>query len=664
MDISQYLSVFMDECQEHLKTLNQSLLTLENEPQNTSLLDAIFRAAHTLKGASATMGFNKMANVTHTMEDVLSRLRSKELEVTPQITNTLFDALDLLEELARGIGQGKEEEVEVNGVVQQLRQFVTTPVKEAGTEERRKRLQLRYTLDEKAQIQQSISGGYSLYHLHVSLAQDCLLKGARVFMILREVQQFGTVVKSIPTTKELEDEQFENEFILGIISQKNADELARSIGNILDVSSVKLDKIEVEQILVERRESSGTAEPSAGSTENKGETGAAATPVKVTVSQTVRVDIHKLDNLMNLLAELVISRSRLEQLATSARNPELTEVVEHVTRLTVDLRDQVLKTRMVPIDNVFTRFPRLVRDLSRSMSKEIALVIDGGDTELDRTVIDEIGDPLVHILRNCVDHGIEAPDVRSAKGKPVEGTIHVKAFQKGNNVIVTITDDGKGINARAVSEKALKMGLITAEQLAEMREDELVDLIFLPGLSTAEKVTDVSGRGVGMDAVRAKIQDLKGTVHIQTEVDRGTTIAITLPLTLAIIQTLLVQVGKEIYAIPSDNVDSTISLGRKEIKNLRNQEVTMLRGEVLPLIRLQNWLDIPDALNAQSDELDVVIIRNGDRRIGFIVDMPLRQQDVVFKPLGSYLGMVPGIAGATILGDGRVALILDFRAVS
>lgn len=663
MDISQYLSVFMDECHEHLKTLNQSLLALENDPQNGTLLDAIFRAAHTLKGASATMGFNKMANVTHTMEDVLSRLRSKELSITPEISNTLFDALDLLEELARGIGQGKEEEVEVNGVVQQLRQYVSTPVKQAGTDERRKRLQLRYTPDEKTQIQQTVSNGYSLFHLQVVLAPDCLLKGARVFMILREVQQFGTVVKSIPSTKELEDEQFDNEFILGIISQKSPDELEKSISSILDIKTAKIDRIESDKMLIERRETSSAADITAGS-DVKADIASVGTPVKATVAQTVRVDINKLDNLMNLLAELVISRSRLEQLATTAHNPELTEVVEQVTRLTGDLRDQVLKTRMVPIDNVFTRFPRLIRDLSRSMNKEIALIIEGGDTELDRTVIDEIGDPLVHILRNCVDHGIESPELRASKGKPVEGTIVVKAYQRGNNVIVTITDDGKGINVKAVVEKAVNLGLVTADELADKREDELIDLVFLPGLSTAEKVTDVSGRGVGMDAVRAKIQDLKGSVHIQTELERGTTITITLPLTLAIIQTLLVQVGKEIYAIPSDNVDSTISLERKEIKNLRNQEVTMFRGDVLPLVRLQNWLDVPDATNTKADELDVVIVRNGERRIGIIVDMPLRQQDVVFKPMGSYLGMVQGVAGATILGDGRVALILDFRAVS
>jgi two-component system chemotaxis sensor kinase CheA len=662
MDISQYLSVFMDECQEHLKTLNQSLLALENEPDNSGLLDAIFRAAHTLKGASATMGFNKMASVTHTMEDVLSRLRSKELDVTPEITNVLFDALDLLEELGRGIGEGKEEDIEVNGVVQQLRQFVSNTPKAEIREDRRKHIQLRYTQDEKVQIQQTMNGGYILYHLTVTLIPDCLLKGARVFMILREVQSFGSVIKSNPPTKELEDEQFESTFILGVLSQKDGDELVATVKNIVDVKTVKIEKVEPEQILIERRDVASEVVIAANG--HKTDAAASATPAKVAVSQTVRVDIHKLDSLMNLLAELVISRSRLEQISQHSRDSELTEVVEHVTRLTLDLRDQVMKTRMVPIDNVFTRFPRLIRDLSRSLGKEISLIIEGGETELDRTVIDEIGDPLVHLLRNCVDHGIEAAEVRTAKGKPAEGTIRVRAFQKGNSVIVTISDDGKGINVQAVADKAVSLGLISAEELAEKSEDEMVELIFLPGLSTAEKVSDVSGRGVGMDAVLAKIHELKGSVHLETENDVGTEITITLPLTLAIIQTLLVQVGSEIYAIPSDNVESTISLMPKEIKRLRNQEVTMLRGEVLPLVRLQNVLDIQGAKNMQAEELDVVVVRNGERRVGCIVDMPLRQQDVVFKALGNYLGNVPGIAGATILGDGRVALILDFRAVS
>lgn len=673
MDISQYLNVFMDECQEHLSTLNQSLLALENNPESSELLDAIFRAAHTLKGASATMGFNKMASVTHTMEDVLSRLRSKEMEVTSEIINALFDSFDMLEVLARGIGDGKEEDIEVTGVVTHLRQFITSSAKPSSgssKKERRKSVQLRYTQDERDKlIARMASEGTSLYHINVTLASDCLLKGARVFMILREVQQIGTVVKSNPSMKDLEDENFDDSFILGILSPKSEDILLKPVLNIMDVQTAKCDKIEGNQILVERRDSGPelAVEIVADSDDKKrnaGDNHVANAPKQVAVSQTVRVDIHKLDSLMNLLAELVISRSRLEQLSTNIRDGELSEVVEHVGRLTLDLRDQVLKTRMVPIDNVFSRLPRLVRDLSHSTNKDINLMIEGGETELDRTVIDEIGDPLLHIIRNSVDHGVEAPEERLEKGKPQTGTVLVKAYQQGNSVMVVIMDDGKGIDSKRVAAKALQMGKVTEAELAEMTEDQKVELIFLPGLSTAEKVTDVSGRGVGMDVVHTKINELGGTVQIHTEKDQGTTFTIMLPVTVSIIQTLMVEVGNETYAIPTSYVESTISLMPGDIKMLRNQEVTMLRGEVLPLIRLQNFLDVPDAKNPNMKELDVVVIRVGDKMVGCIVDNLLRPQDVVTKPLGSYLGNLPGIAGATILGDGRVALIIDFRAVA
>lgn len=675
MDVSQYLSVFMDECQEHLSTLNQSLLALENEPENSGLLDAIFRAAHTLKGASATMGFNKMSNVTHTMEDILSRLRSKEIQLTPEIINALFDGLDLLEELSGGIAEGKEEDVEVNGVIQLLRQVSTgvapavagtaaansVAVKEETEDDRRKNLQIRYTPEEKAELEPTLEGGYNLYHVEVELAPDCVLKGVRVFMVLRDVQQFGTLIKSSPSTKDLEDENFDNSFLLGVLSQKDGTELVQILEKIMDVKSAKVQKIGLDKLPIERRDSIDEVAKTVKIVP-KGDTVQVSS--KGPVAQTVRVDIQKLDKLMNLLAELVIARSRLDQIALDAQILPLTETVEHVGRLTSDLRDQVLKTRMVPIDNVFSRFPRMIRDLAKSTGKEVELVIKGKETELDRTVIDEIGDPLVHILRNSVDHGIELPDVRKENGKPSVGTVNIIAFQQGNNVVVKIADDGKGINVKAVGEKAVRQGLLTAEELAEKTDDEIVNFIFMPGFSTAAEVTDVSGRGVGMDVVRTKIKGLGGTVQVSSEYGKGTTITIMLPLTLAIIQTLLVQIGEEVYAIPSGYVDSTISVDRKEIKLLRNQEVTVLRGQMLPLVRLQNLLEVSGAKNPDFQELDVVVISVGDRQVGYVVDALLKQQDVVIKSLGVYLKNIPGVGGATILGDGRVALILDFRAVA
>jgi two-component system chemotaxis sensor kinase CheA len=647
MEVSQYLSVFIDESQEHLLTLNQSLLELEHDPDNSAILDKIFRAAHTLKGASATMGFNKMSNLTHAMEDVLSKLRSKELTLNPEIINSLFESVDSLEILATKIGEGIEEDIEITGVIQGLRRFVTGDTVQPQND-RRQNLQLRYLESEKEQITTAVDSGSKFFHLHITLVENCLLKGARVFMVLREIERLGTIIRSIPTVKDLEDESFELQFIVGIVSTNSVDDFTKAITNIMDVEKIFVEEPKLEQMLIEKRVLDINEH-------DKG---------KVSPQQTVRVEIKKLDDLMNLVAELVISRSRLESLGTTIGSRDLNEVVEQVGRLTLDLRDSVMRARMVPVDTVFSRFPRLVRDLSRELGKEIELEIHGAETELDRTVIDEIGDPLVHIIRNAVDHGIETMAERESNNKSPKGKVILNAYQEGNSVIITIQDDGKGFDIKKVKEKALKAGLLSAEALNEMRDQDILEVTFLPGFSTSDTVTNVSGRGVGMDVVKSKVDSLGGFVSIESVYGEGSLISIKLPLTLAIIQTLMIQLGKEIYAIPSGYVEQIVSLKPSEIRRINKQEVLMLRGEVIPLIRLQDALGTPDAINHQLDELDVVLLKTGDRLVGCIVDSLLRQQDVVIKSLGGYLGSIKGIAGATILGDGKVALILDVREVA
>ncbi len=647
MEISQYLSVFMDECQEHLLTLNQSILELEHNPENTSILDRIFRAAHTLKGASATMGFNKMANLTHAMEDVLSKLRSKEISVTTEIINALFQAIDLLEVLATKIGEGIEEDIEITGAVQDLRRYVTGETIQP-TGERKQNLQLRYQETEKDQIQAGLNNGFRFYHISVTLVENCLLKGARVFMVLRDMEKLGTIIRSFPTVKDLEDENFELQFLVGILSQKPADEFVNNINSITDVAKVTVEEPKIEQLLIEKRVQEPTEQ----------------FDKRLATIQTVRVDIKKLDDLMNLVSELVISRSQLEALVGTIASKELNEVVEQVGRLTIDLRDSVQKTRMVPVETVFTRFPRLVRDLAKELGKEIEMEIYGGETELDRTLIDEIGDPLVHIIRNALDHGIESPEERRKYNKPAQGRLVLNAYQEGNGVVITVSDDGRGFDVKKVKEKALALNLTTPEALVEMRDDKILEFTFLPGFSTAQQVTDLSGRGVGMDVVKTKVEDLKGIVSIDSKFGEGSIITIRLPLTLAIIQTLMIQLGKETYAIPSGYIEAILNLNREEIKKIHKQEVFMFRGEVLPLVRLQDLLDTPGSINNQLDELDIIVLRVGDRMVGCVVDSLQSQRDVVIKSLGGYLGTIKGIAGGTILGDGRVALILDIRSVA
>jgi len=661
METSEYLRVFMDECQEHLQTLNSSLLALENDPENKEILNSIFRSAHTIKGASATMGFNKMADVTHAMEDVLGLLRRGDIEVTPEITNLLFDSVDLLEILARGIPEGREADIEATGVLQRLKKYSTREELTPSSRDRRRVLELRYLKEEQEQLKKQLSGGRKLYHFHVILKEECLLKGARAFMIIREVEAAGTVVKTIPSTNELEDERFRFDFIIGLVSTEPLEKVVQIIKKVSDVQDVQGEEVAPDELPEERR---GSGETYRFAVQKEKEPELSAPVSTSPTALTVRVDIRKLDDLMNLVAELVINRGRLEQISSELQHEDLEESVEHLNRLLLELQDDVLKTRMVAVEHVFSRFPRLIRDLAHRAGKQVDLQITGADTELDRTVIDEIGDPLVHIIRNSVDHGIEQPEERKAGGKTATGRLSVNAHQAGNQVVITVVDDGKGIESTKIADTALAKGYVTPEQLEEMSEEEIINLVFLPGFSTSEEVTDVSGRGVGMDVVRERISALGGQVQLSSVPGEGTTVTIQLPLTLAIIQTLMVQIGSEIYAIPTSLVDQTISVDRKDIKKLRRQEVTMLRGEVLPLLRLQDVLGVKDARNLENEELDVVIVRNGERRLGCVVDTLLRPQDVVIKSLGTYLGNIPGIAGATILGDGRVALILDLRAVA
>lgn len=659
MEMTQYLSVFMDEVQEHLHTLNTSLLALENDPTNAGLLETIFRAAHTLKGASATMGFNKMSNITHAMEDLLTRIRNGDIAVSSEIVNIMFECFDLLEALAQGIASGHEEDIETAGLLTQLRMLTSAGKKEVTITARpaKREIKPEYNRDEKALIEENINSGKILYHVSVKLRDDCLLKGARAFMALRELEKHGQVVRTWPLAKDLEDENFENQFMVGVLSVENTDSIKSPVVGITDVDQVVVEHIDLAGLpLIQSEESVKDTARGAAVTRS------GVTPRAVT-SPTVRVEIKKLDDLMNIVAELVIQRSQLEQLSEVLNSKQLNEVVEHFSRLTVDLRDRVLRARMVQVDSVFSRFPRLVRDLSRDLGREINLEIIGGDTELDRTVIDHIGDPLMHLIRNSVDHGIESPSERLQAGKSQTGRLALRAYQESNTVVIEIEDDGRGLSFERLRLKAVEGGFITEDDSRNYTNEELTDLVFVPGLSTAQNVTDVSGRGVGMDVVKNVIEGLGGVISIKSDYGFGTTVQVRLPLTLAIIQTMLVRSSDEIYAIPTSYIDQTISVGSREVQNFRGQEVINVRGDILPLLRLDRLVESAAPSTAESNELDAIIIKIGEHRALLVVDQLIRQQDIVIRPLGGYLGKIDGIAGGTVLGDGHIALVLDMRVV-
>ena len=683
MDTNQYMEMFLEESREHLQSLNDGLLGLESNPEDLSILNEIFRNAHTIKGMSATMGYNKIAELTHDMENVLDLLRKEQLKITEDIIDVLFKCVDSLEQMIESVGGGGAEDiVDVSEFAAKLNEIAkgggapaaaapaapapAAPAAAApAAAPASKALELTDT--DKSVIQEAKNSGLRAYHITVTLADTCLLKSARSYMVMNALDALGDVIKSVPPAEDLEQEKFDHSFEVVLLTdaeEKAVEDALMSISEITQVEITPVPEASKEEkpaaaAPTEAKPAAAPKAPAAAAAPKKAAAAAPAHEKKIHTGQSVRVDIDKLDTLMNLMGELVINKVRLEQIGTTHRLAELTETLEQMDRVTTDLQSVVMKVRMVPVGQVFNRFPRMVRDLAKELDKEINLTIEGEETELDRTVIDEIGDPLMHLLRNSLDHGVEHPQDREAKGKPRTGEVGLIARHEGNNVVIMVTDDGKGIDAEVIRRKAVEKGMISQEEADNMDDADAVRLIFLPGFSTADKITDVSGRGVGMDVVRSKIEALGGHVDVETTLDEGSVFKIKLPLTLAIIQALLVKVQEEMYAIPLGAIDSTINITPDAIKTVRNKEVIVLRGQIIPIIRLGNVLSVPRAEGDVNEDIFVVVVHLGDRKAGIVVDNLIGQQEIVIKTLGKLLVGLKIFSGATVLGDGRVALILD-----
>lgn len=667
MDTNQYMGMFLEESREHLQTLNSCLLELENDPENLSVLDEIFRSAHTIKGMSATMGFTTIAELTHEMENILDLLRKSQLKATHEIVDTVFKCVDTLEQLVENVASGNNASLDIKPLVERLTMLAKgEPVSSIEEKSSVENSTLALNETEALMVKTAKGTGMQAFEIQVSLRQGCLLKSARAYMVISALEELGEVIKAIPSTEDLEKEKFDHSFEVLLLTAADADKIQQAILSISEVESAEVLVCEGQSSTKTELASSVTPEISAETQVTKVDK---IPPQNQTVDkkmksgQSVRVDIDKLDSLLNLVGELVINKTRLEQIGITHRLTDLVETIEQMDRVTTDLQAVVMKVRMVPVGQVFNRFPRMVRDLSRDLNKEVNLIIQGEETELDRTVIDEIGDPLVHLLRNAIDHGIETPNERQAKGKNAIGEIRLIARHEGNNVIIIVEDDGKGINPDIIKQKAVDKGLISQADAEKMDSNDAVRLVFLPGFSTADVVTDVSGRGVGMDAVKNKIESLGGMVDVETKLNEGSKFKIRLPLTLAIIQALLVKVCEEIYAIPLGSIDSTINVTPEDIKTIQNQEVILLRGQIIPIIRLANLLEVPRDSESSQEELFVVIVHMGEHRAGIIVDNLIGQQEIVIKSLGKLLAGIKVIAGATILGNGQVALILDVGAL-
>lgn len=708
MDVSQYLEIFLDETKEHLQNLNTQILELESDPENMDTINEIFRAAHSLKGMAGTMGYKRMQNLTHDMENVFSEVRNNNISVQPELIDILFQCLDALEEYTDNIQESADEGTNDNEpLIRQLNAILNNEGKDSEEKEAEGAdvvatvgtstedapwLDINLDDSQIKVIKEAGRMGKQVFGLDITVQETCILRAARAFLVFKAIEEKGEILVSQPSAQDIEDEKFDKEFTLIVVSDCTLEEVINSALSVSEIDTVTGDVLHMEMMPSYRPEEEDSKEEDNDAENTAPETTAAekkAVPVpagktaekktaapagkgtekkqsagKPVVNRTVRVDIEKLDVLMNLVSELIIAKNSLVSASNQEQssNGSFNEQIEYLESVTTNLHESVMKVRMVPIESVVNKFPRMIRDLSKTLNKKMELYMSGEETELDRTVVDEIGDPLMHLLRNAADHGLESTEVRAERGKPAVGSIFLDAYQDGNNVVIEVRDDGNGIDVEAVRDKAIERGTITAEQALNMSDKEITDLLFLPSFSTARKVTDVSGRGVGLDVVKSKIEALSGEVEVKTKLGVGSTWTIRLPLTLAIIQALMVEVGGEKYAISLGSIQTIEDITPEDIKLVQNKEVIHLRGTVIPLIRLSEVLDI-ESTRKEDESLIVVIVKKGDKLAGMVIDELMGQQEIVIKSLGKYIKQCKFISGATILGDGEVALILDANAL-
>lgn len=700
MDVSQYLEIFIDETKEHLQTLSDQLMILEQEPENMDTINEIFRAAHSLKGMAGTMGYKRMQRLTHDMENVFQEIRSGNMKVQPELVDVLFRGLDALEGYLANILESADEGTEENeDIINTLNEIV-----EKGTG-KASQTPAAASQETPKQEETAVPAGGALYEsitisdyeintfekakeqnlnilgITVYLEESCLLKAARAFLVFKALEELGEVMKAVPDVQDIEDEKFDMNFSLVYFTKESPEKIKAAIENVSEVKEAIVGEFKLPESGADKSEEKTSQEEekkkekpakqaSATAVKNEPKKEVAKKSekknVKPAVGRTVRVDIEKLDVLMNLVSELIIAKNGLVSISSNAQNTRsdnsFNEQIEYLESVTTNLHESVMKVRMVPIESVVNRFPRMIRDLSKKLDKKMELHMSGEDTELDRTVIDEIGDPLQHLLRNSADHGLESNEERLALGKSEVGNIWLNAYQDGNNVNIEVRDDGAGINIEKVKNKALEKGTITPEQAEVMTDKEIIDLLFQPSFSTAEKITDISGRGVGLDVVKTKIEGLGGNIECRSVEGEGSSFIIHLPLTLAIIQALMVELGDEKYAIPLGSIQTIEDVAISDIKYVQTKEVINLRGTVIPLIRLDQILDVESTLE-DSESLTVVIVKKGDKQAGLVVDNLIGQQEVVIKSIGSYINCSKIISGATILGDGEIALILEVNTL-
>lgn len=692
MDMSQYLGVFIDETKEHLQSLNENLLLLEKSSNDMEILNEIFRMAHTLKGMAGTMGFSHMQKLTHDMENVLSEIRNGKIHVNPDIVDILFKCLDALEKYSDEIiNTGADGNEENQDIIDSLNLVINNNLpKKAGKEIKETRAEIKpkkskenknkvdLTYFENDAAIKALNDGLNIFSIRLSLNPTCVLKSARAFIIFRKLESCNCeIIRSNPKVEDIEDEKFDLDFLVIVITNSSQELVFSELNSIAEVEKIVIEVITAKDIVLIDEDGNKIVTPETTKLDSIIEVpkddieneipiskdivppqNTDANKNKARAGKTVRVDIDRLDTLMNLVSELIIVKTRLEGVEGNNLGQNYHDAVEYLERITTSLHDAVMKVRMVPVEQVFNRFPRTIRDLSRQLNKDIELHISGEDTELDRIVIDEIGDPLLHLLRNAGDHGLETTQERTNAGKPKKGNVYLRAYQDGNNVVIEVEDDGAGIDVEKVRSKSVERGDFTKEAASKLSDKEVVELLFRPSFSTSKQITDVSGRGVGLDVVKSKITALGGIIETKTTLGKGSRFIVRLPMTLTIIQALMVKIGAEKYAIPLNTIQTIEDVKKTDIQYVQNKDVILLRDNVIPIVNLAEILDVPNS-QTNSDSLTTVIVKKGETLAGFIVDALIAQQEIVIRPLGKYLSGIKNITGATILGNGEVALILD-----
>ncbi len=637
-EMEEIIVDFLQETEDILNNLDQDLVTLEESPDDNDLLNRIFRGIHTIKGTSGFLGFEKITKVAHRTEDILNKLRKQEIVLTPKLMDVILEGVDMIKALYESISETREENVEIDETVKAL----------------------ETVLKEEQEKQENLKG-----EKEAAIPEVPDLKEETQKEPEKEKKVKKTEEQEKPVEKEKVEEKQEgdSEKMLGeILVEKNlatpkevleAHKEQKKLGEIL-VEKKVIKEEDLKKVLKEQKKVKK---------EHK----------EKIESKTIRVDVNRLDNLMNQIGELVFQRNRLidvvkkiisgnNRSSETLLNEQLVSIADDLNFITTQLQLAVLKMRMIPVGRVFNKFPRIVRDLSRKMNKEVELLISGEETELDKSVIEELNDPLVHIIRNSIDHGLESPEERVELGKPRKGKIWLTAKQEGSFILITVKDDGKGMDLERIKQKAIERNLVTPEKAETLSDKEIINFIFSPGFSTAQKVTNVSGRGVGMDVVKTNVKKINGAIDVESVVGQGTEMILKLPLTLAIIQSLLVKVAEERFAVPLAVVVETIRINKDKIKTIEGREVLKLREEVLPLLRINEYFNI-----ASEKELDnpyVVVVKSAEKKIGLIVDNLLGQEEIVIKPLGDFLKKTKGISGATIMGDGKVTLIIDVATLA